>query len=372
MTRQLKHRWSIGHNYLSGICFEDWWRLLRANRFAVDAVYWHRAAAVTVLSLVNSLFRRAEQRSYGRAVRTTPVAEPPLFVLGHWRSGTTHLHNLLALDTDRFAYPNTFQAVNPHSFLSTEAVCSRLFAFMVPPKRPMDNMALSFRTPQEDEFALLLGCLRSLYLGITFPRREDFYGRYLTFHGVPDAEVAEWKRTLYWFVQKLTYKYGRAVVLKSPPHTARIRLLLEVFPGARFVHIHRDPYVVFQSFRHYFDTAMWYTYLQRPDLEGIDHRILERYIVLYDAFFAQRGLIPAGQYHEMAFEALEADPIGQMRQLYERLALPGFDGLEPKLRRYLGTLAGYEKNCFGELPPELRDAVARQWRRSFDEWGYAV
>jgi hypothetical protein len=370
MASTLKHRWSIGHNYLSGICFEDWWRLLRENRFAVDAVYWHRAAVVTVLSLVNSFLRRAEERRYRRAIDATAIAEPPLFVLGHWRSGTTHLHNLLALDTEQFAFPNTYQAVNPHSFLVSEDVASRLFAFMVPPKRPMDNMALSFQTPQEDEFALLLGCLRSLYLGITIPRREEFYGRYLTFQGVPAAEIAEWQQTLRWFVRKLTYKYRRAVVLKSPPHTARIRLLLQVFPGARFVHIHRDPYVVFQSFRHYFDTAMWYTYLQRPDVEGIDRRILERYSVLYDAYFAERGLIPPGQYHEMAFEDLERDPLGEMRRLYEQLSLPGFERLESKLRTYLASLTGYEKNRFGALPAPERDAVARAWRRSFKEWKY--
>src|SRR5205807_980806 len=102
-----------------------------------------------------------------------------------------------------------------------------------------------------------------------------------------------------------------------------------------------NPYVVFQSFRHYFDTAMWYTYLQRPDVDGIDRRILERYNVLYDAFFAERGLIPPGQYHEMAFEALERDPIGQMRQLYAALGLSGFGDVEPKLDRYVASLSGY-------------------------------
>src|SRR3954466_10094312 len=98
MAAALKHRWSIGHNYLAGISFAEWWRLLRDNRFAVDAAYWHRAAVVSVLSLVNSLLRRTEERRFGRAIRATEIAEPPIFVLGHWRSGTTHLHNLLALD----------------------------------------------------------------------------------------------------------------------------------------------------------------------------------------------------------------------------------------------------------------------------------
>ena len=35
----------------------------------------------------------------------------------------------------------------------------------------------------------------------------------------------------------------KRIVLKSPAHTARVRVLLELFPKARFVHIIRDPVV---------------------------------------------------------------------------------------------------------------------------------
>jgi len=161
-------------------------------------------------------------------------------------------------------------------------------------------------------------------------------------------------------------------VYKSPPHTARIRLLLETFPGARFVHIHRNPYAVYRSFQHYFDTATWYTYLQRPDLESINRRILERYTVLYDAFFVERGLIPPGHYHEVSFEELETDPMGQVELLYQKLGLAGFEVFRPKLQRYVDSIAGYKKNVFKDLPAAEREAVAKAWRRSFEEWGYPV
>lgn len=370
-TTNLKHRWNVSHNYLAGITADAWGRLLRENHFAVDPVYWHRAGFITLTSLMNSRARRKEQRRFDKAVGQAKVA-PPLFVLGHWRTGTTHLQYLLAQDTDQFACANTYQAVNPHTFLCTEEAFTRRFAWLVPRKRPMDNMALSFQTPQEDEFAPCLMSLRSPYLGISFARREEHYARYLTFHTVPREEVEEWKSAFMWFLKKLTFKYQRPLVLKSPPHSARIRLLLELFPEARFVHIHRNPYTVFQSFRHYFDTAMWYTYLQRPDLPGIDDRIIRRYNVLYDAFFAERSLIPEGQFHEVAFERLERDPMGEMQRLYESLRLPGFEQFKPKLRRYLDSLADYRKNEFAELDPVWRRKIARAWQRSFDEWRYAT
>jgi hypothetical protein len=366
---QLKYRWNVGHNYLAGITAGDWLRLLRENHFAVDPDYWHRAAFITLASLVNSVSRRKEQRQFNEAVARVQVA-PPLFVIGHWRTGTSHLHNLLAQDSDQFAFANTYQVVNPHTFLCTEEVNTRRFAWLVPSKRPMDNMALSFQSPQEDEFAPCLMSLRSLYLGISFTRREEHYTRYLTFRDVPREELDAWKAAFVWFLKKLTFKYQRPVVLKSPPHTARIRLLLEMFPGARFVHIHRNPYTVFQSFRHYFDTAMWLTYLQRPDLPGIDDRIIHRYNLLYDAFFEERSLIPKGHFHELSFEQLERNPMGEMQQLYENLNLPGFSSFRPKLQRYVDSLADYRKNEFGELEPQWRAKIARAWQRSFDEWHY--
>ncbi len=368
---QLKHRWSVGHNYLAGITAGDWLRLLRENHFAVDPVYWHRAGFITLASLMNSVYRRREERLFDAAVAAVTVP-PPLFVLGHWRTGTTHLHNLLAQDRNQFAFANTYQVVNPHTFLGTEDVNARRFAWLVPPKRPMDNVAMSFQAPQEDEFAPCLMSLRSLYLGISFARREEYYARYLTFRDVPREDVEAWKAALVWFLKKLTFKYHRPLVLKSPPHTARIRLLLEMFPGARFVHIHRNPYTVFQSFRHYFDTAMWHTYLQRPDLTGIDDRIIHRYNVLYDAFFAERSLIPKGHFHEVCFEQLERNPIGEMQTLYDTLNLAGFATFRPTLQRYVDSLAGYRKNEFSELEPVDRATIGHAWRRSFDEWHYPV
>jgi len=370
MPTALKHRWSLAHNYLAGITAGQWWRLLRANRFAVDPVYWHRAAFVTLTSLLNSVYRRREERVYHEAVAKVQIADPPLFILGHWRSGTTLVHNLMAQDTETFAYPNTYQVVNPHTFLCTEEINTKRFAWMLPSKRLMDNMELSFTSPQEDEFAPCLMTLHSLYVGISFARREDHYARYLTFKDVDPSELDAWKAAFFWFLKKLTYKYRRPLLLKSPPHTARIRLLLEMFPEARFVHIHRHPYRVFQSFRHYFDTAMWHTYLQRPDLDGVDERIIRRYKALYDAFFEDRNLIPSGRFHEVCFEDLERDPVGELRRIYERLHLPAFSRFQPKLQRYVGALAGYQKNRFAELQPEEKKKLAKAWARSFDTWGY--
>src|SRR6185503_9923340 len=164
----------------------------------------------------------------------------PLFVLGHWRSGTTHLHYLLGLD-DRFAFPGLYQVHFPHTFLTTEQRLSGLVGFLLPRHRPYDNVRLDLQVPDEDEFAMCVLGFMTSYLAGVFPRRMEYYEQFLTLQNTPASAVDQWKSSLRLFLQKLTLKSGKPLIVKSPTHTGRIKLLLEMFPDARFVHIHRDP-----------------------------------------------------------------------------------------------------------------------------------
>jgi hypothetical protein len=353
---------------LAGLTFRDWLRLLRDNRFAVDLPFWPRAALLTASSAANSFHRRREERAYGAAVAAVTVP-PPVFVLGHWRNGTTHLHYLLSRDV-RFAYPSNYQVIFPHVFLSTEAWNAPGADFFTPQRRPQDNVRLRMGLPQEDEFALMTLTLCSPYLGFMFPRRRDHYERYLTLRDVPPEEVERWKAGLLHLLRKLTWKYGRPLLLKSPTHTCRIRLLLELFPDARFVHIRRDPYTVFLSTRYMHLNAL--VGLQRLDHRGLDEYVLRRYRLMYDVFFEERGLVPPGRFHELRFEDLEKDPLGQLRALYEQLGLPDFEAVRPALEEYARAESGYRKNEYPEMPAGLRRRIAEEWRRNFEEWGYPV
>jgi hypothetical protein len=357
-----------GPGVLSGISLGDWLRLLRENARHVNLSRLPRVVSITVQSLKNSAFSFVEHRRFDSLLENVTI-QPPLFVLGHWRSGTTHLHQLIAQDS-RFGFPTTYQTSFPGIFLSLEAADSRLISFLMPRRRPMDNMSLSLASPQEDEFALCASSLRSPCLSWVFPRQRERFNRYLTFKGVEASEVTEWKEAFVRFVKKVQWRCGRPLILKSPPHTARIRLLLELFPEAKFLHIHRNPFRVFQSTRALFVTMFRWHGLQRPNLENLDDWILNQYQEMYEAFFDQKKLIPESRFHEVGFEQLEQNPVEEVRKLYKALDLPEFSVVEPNLRRYVQSLSGYQKNTFSELRPDIKRRITNKWRESFETWGY--
>ena len=199
---------------LEGMTFGDWWGLLRRHGFDIDPHYWPRALFQTAVSLSNSFTARWERHRYGQRVEATRV-EAPLFVLGHYRSGTTHLHNLLALDP-RFAAPTFFQVLNPHTFLTIEPWVAPVAQNLLVRRRYQDDVALGVGVPSEDEVALCTMTGLSPYMAWYFPRGGAAYESYLTFRGVPDEEVFRWKAALTLFLKKVTLRNGLPLVLKSP------------------------------------------------------------------------------------------------------------------------------------------------------------
>ncbi|MBN1402252.1 MAG: sulfotransferase [Anaerolineae bacterium] len=351
-----------------GLPPSGWWRVLKANRFAVDLRYWPVMAFALLISPLNALNKWRENRLYGAAIAQTEV-QAPIFILGHWRSGTTLLHELLALD-ERFAYPTFFQVLRPYTFIGEEALALRHLQDFCPETRPMDNVSYGLNAPAEDEWTLTQLTLMSPQVGWFFPRNAEHYDRYLTFEGVPEKEIARWKRGMLDSLRKLSYHHGKRMVLKSPAHTGRIPQLLELFPEARFVHIHRNPYHVYRSTEGLYRRGISLLNLQEIDQETVVQGILRRYRMMYEAFFATRDRIPPGQYCEVRFEDLEQDKYGETRRIYETLGLGGFEAMEPDLRAYCEAVSDYQKNVYDPLPDEIRQRVAEEWGRCFDEWGY--
>ena len=369
-ANRIKDRWNVAENFFIGIRFRRWLKLIQQN--GVEPCYWHRAAFITLASVFNSVTARAENLVYSRRIERSEMTKPPVFILGHWRSGTTLLHNILSQDTKNFCFPNTYQVLNPSTFLLSEGLLSPIFDFLSAPTRPMDNVKMGMKMPQEDEFAPMLETLYSVYLAMAFPSRNDHYQRYLSFDDAEMDEREAWKDSFLQFSKKLTFKQGadRSLLYKTPSHTARIKILLEIFPDAKFVHISRDPYRVIQSSRHFFDKAVWKFYLQRPDLEKLDDQIIERYNAVYHSYFSHRELIASGNLVELKFEEFELDPMRHIDRIYSQLDLPDYAAVKTSLQSYVESLEGYQKNAFKAIDPELKHKIKERCSTHFEALGY--
>ncbi|BAX90720.1 sulfotransferase family protein [Mycobacterium shigaense] len=350
-----------------GCNFSAWSRLLIRNRFAVHPSRWHYVVLYTFVSVVNSALGLLQKAVFGRRVADTVIAEPPIFVIGHWRTGTTLLHEMLVLD-DRFVGPTGFECVAPQHFLLTERFAP-LAGFMVSKHRAMDNMDSSLNHPQEDEFVWIMQGQPSPYLTLAFPNRPPEHERYLDLEELTPDELAAWQRPLLRFVQQLYYRHRKTVVLKNPNHSFRIRVLLDVFPQAKFIHIVRDPYVVYPSSIHLLKSLSRVHSLQRPRFEGLDERVLATYVDLYRKVDEGRKLVDPSRFHELRYEDLIADPEEQLRRLYEHLGLGEFDRYLPRLRQYLAEHVNYRTNSY-ELTAEQRATVDENWGQLIDRYGY--
>ena len=352
----------------AGSGFFAWMRLLSRNRFHIHWSCLHVVSYVTIVSMGHTLLRGVQQLIYGRRVARTPIDRPPIFIIGHWRTGTTLLHEYLALD-DRHIGPSTYECMEPNHFLLTEGLFSRWLPFFSLSVRPMDNMAAGFDRPQEDEFALCNLGLPSPYLTIAFPNHPPQFEEYLDLEGLSPGAVATWKRTFLRFLKELTFKHNKRLVLKSPTHSCRIKTLLEMFPDARFVHIVRDPYVVFPSTVNLWKSLYITFGLQRPTFQGLEEHVLNTFVRVYDKIEEAKTLVDFDRFYELRYEDLVGDPVGEMAKLYDHLGLGGFETVLPRLQARLAATADYRTNRY-QLSDQQRAEVIRRWGPVIRQYGY--
>lgn len=333
-----------------------------------------------MLSTITSIFGLLETLLFGRAIAETKLPPRPVFILGAQRTGTTHLHNLLARDRN-FLFTDTLLCGFPSlALLLGGPRGRRLLSGFLGQTRPMDNVALSFDQPMEDELATnVLSAGTSPYMPIALMRNERDFRPFFTMQDVPAPELQRWTDAFLYVLRKATLAdarrrgpaAGRRLVLKSPVHTSRIPLLLKLFPDAQFIYIHRDPIDVWKSSLHMADTAFTFSALQSPTQGEVEEFLLNQFATLSDAYLAARSEIGEGNLVEIAYKDLDRDPMGTLAGVYQRLGWSGFDAARPGLEAYLGTLRGYEKNKFSErVEGEAGQLLRERWASYFKAFGY--
>ncbi len=330
---------------------DAWMRLLFAPFVWVKPVYWPRlvfgiltSAFGTAVTLPERLFLAPVLGLLGRRRAHRLRHEPGvLIVLGYPRSGTTHLHYLLACDP-RFWTPRWYQALAPAGFLLSWSLLRIVLVPFLSNKRLMDDMAFGPEWPAEDEFAVNNWCAASYLPGrLIVPGHHAHYHRFHDLERLTPGERSRWRRYSWAFSWKLSWIAGRrSILLKSPSHTARVRELFDLYTGnVRFVHIVRDPRAVVRSNVSMLQRAEVY-HLQDPAPgEQLERELIDDLIGTDAKFRREVAELPPGRLAHVRYQDLVADPLGQMRRIYDELDLGWTPDIEQRLVRYLHTVSDY-------------------------------
>ena len=361
--------WRFDQQFLAGGSLRNWLHLFRAYG-GIDLRYIARALYISTITLVSTPFRAYEDARFGAQIAATEIQQPPICILGHWRSGTTYVHQLMA-QNPAFAIVNFVKTMIPELFLSGW-IFRKILEGSLPETRPMDNVRLSLDFVEEEEYALGNLGAYSFYHALSFPRQmREIFDCAVLFEGVDDEGIAHWQQRYLYYLKKITFaSEGRRLLLKNPANTGRISVLLDIFPEAKFVHVCRNPYTVYSSTMHWLDKEMAPAALQDVDRREIRENVLINYEKLTKQYLRERALIPAGNLVEVKYEEAEADPWGEIERIYDAFDLPFDEQARAGVARYLASIDDYQKNVY-QMDAATIQEITDRWGFAAREWGYA-
>ncbi len=351
-----------------GMNFGAWLGLLRKGNYRVSPSRWPMALMVTLFSINNSVMGSLQSLLYRRKIAQTPVNEGPIFVIGHYRSGTTLLQELLCSDP-RHTYPTTYECFAPHHFLLTERWFARWLNLILPKQRLADRMLQGTDRPQEDEAAMCCLGMPSRFHRFAFPNKDWDDSVSPDLDHQSDATIAQWKWQFRQFLQAITFRRNKRIVLKSPQHTCRIKHLAELFPNAKFVYIVRDPMVVFPSTVRLWQVIHESQSLQVPTHQGLEEVVINEFNEMHRLVQRDQATLGENQFCCVHYENLVADPMAEVKRVYDTLSLEDFEQARDGIASYLSLTKGYQTNRY-DLSDEERENIQRQWADFCQTHGY--
>lgn len=327
-----------------------------------------------LISFLVTIVAAIEWAIYGTVVNNQKINERPLIVLGHFRSGTTLLHNLLARNKEDFHYMNSLPLIMPNGFLLFKDFEDKLSEILDKEDRWVDNIPYRFKDPQEDHIVIAQDTGIGHSLCIVFGRCYNKFKPWYSLEEVSETVRTTWKNSFIKLLKKLTFlqdkQVKKRILLKSPTHTAKVKLLLEVFPNAQFVYVHREPMRLFLSTAKLFEI-----FVLKNDVTNISNVELQDYILKqYNFFFKQytatKELIPKGNLVELAYDDVSKDKLATMKKIYEGLKLNEWDKVKDLYKDFANNKEGYKKNTFVELDEDIKKIIKVECKEAIDYFGY--
>ena len=320
----------------------------------------------TIIVFKAGPFHLWENLKFGRKLKKFNFEKSPIFIIGHWRSGTTLLHNILCQDPEA-GYLTTYHSVFPNN-LGSKAIFKNFMKWNMPSKRPSDNVRLHIDYPQEDEFAVANSFPNAYYNFFYFPEN---YLQFLT--KTSQQEVRDkWKKTFQKVIMKATMNTkGKRAVIKNPVNTFRVKELIELYPDARFIFIYRNPITVFMSSYKFFKALMPTLWFHPVSDEYIREMILKVYPIMMDQYEESKKLIPQKNLIEIKFENFEKSPEDHLKMIYNNLLRDDYEKVETVFKDYLKGQKNYIRNSY-KADKNMVDKVNSEWGKYLLKWEYSI
>jgi len=337
----------------------------------IPAKHYPHIAIALLATLARFPFYSVEKLRVEQIKSKLPLMRTPIFIIGHWRGGTTHLYSVMSA-SEEFGFVPPLATGLPWDLLGIGSVFRPMLEKALPEDRFIDNVPVKPDSPQEDEIGLANMTPLSFYHGLYFPHRfQENFDRGIYFDGCTEKEIEDWKKILVYFLEKISiHQNHKQLLIKNPVYSARVKVLREIWPDAKFIHIHRNPYMVFPSMKNFYVKLFAELALQPYDHIDIDEVVLREYPKVMNRLLDETKDLPEGSFVELSFEEFEANPMPEMERIYRTLNMPGFEEAKPKFEAYLSTVQDYKKNEYG-FPKEMTDKVQGRWSEFIDRWNYA-
>ena len=302
------------------------------------------------------------------------VSKDPVFILGHYRSGTSLLQKLMVSDK-RFGYLNYYDALFP----SINLLFGKRMQFFLQGlinilkiKNPFfhDSILQLSEPDEEDDYLMNKSSAYSAYWGLIFPKcwREWLNGS-RQFND--QTYLNGWKKEYMNTVKYITFRnQGKQLILKNPPNTERIRILLEMFPKAKFIFIYRNPFHLYYSIKNMWKTAiMKYYSLQKISDSELDEIIFGHFDYLMEQYAKEKHLIPEGNLVEISYEELKEKPFDTIKNIYLKLNLPDFEQTSKDLMLQVDSEKGY-RNFQYQYDKNTVKKIEGRWGKYIHNWNY--
>ncbi len=348
----------------------NWLRLLWRYGNQIERGHRLQALRITLFVIATIPIRLFERLRFGLSIRRHKLAEPPVFIIGHWRSGTTNMHNLMLQDP-QFASVTMLHCAIPSGFLTWEWLARWILKRRLPKSRPMDAVPLGIDEPMSEDFALAGLTHMSHYLNYFFPRiAEKTFRQTVLFEGASKADVAHWSDMFEYLLRKVSFAAkGKRLLLKNPPNLGRVPEVLKLYPNARFIHVYRNPYLVHASTMKLMDRFMDNLAFQSHDPEAIEEFVSRRYELILEKWFTDKSCIPPENLIELRHEDITANPMEIVERIYQQFGLSTWETMRPRLKTYSDSLIGYKNNEY-RFEADYVERLRPFLQRFSDQLGY--